>query len=136
MEEIVFSTEKEMQIVQLTAMINEKIEEFNRDIEEGILHVYAPHATGAIMINESADPNIQEDIINKLKDLFPKGDNYKHNCIDNNAHSHLMSTFLGCSETVPIRKNELKLGTWQDISFVETDGPRTTRKVYIQIIEK
>ncbi len=134
MKTITFSTDKEMQIIQLTDKIKEKIKDI--DVEEGILHVFAPHATGAIIINESADPKVQEDIINKLKDLFPKGAGYKHDLVDGNAHSHLMSTFLGCSETVPIKNGEMQLGTWQDISFVETDGPRKKRNVYIQVIEK
>jgi len=134
MKRITFSTNQEMEIIQLTNKIKKKLEDIG--IREGILHVYAPHATGAIIINESADPKVQQDIINKLKDLFPKGAGYKHDTVDNNAHSHLMSTFLGCSETIPIKDGEIKLGTWQDISFVETDGPRTRRNIYIQIMEK
>lgn len=134
MKEITFSTEKELQVVQITGKVKEKVNETG--INKGIVQVFAPHATGAIIINESADPKVREDIVNKLKDLFPKGAGYKHDVIDNNAHSHLMSTFLGCSETIPLEKGELKLGTWQDISFVETDGPREKRKVYIQVIEK
>ncbi|MFW5902965.1 MAG: secondary thiamine-phosphate synthase enzyme YjbQ [archaeon] len=135
MKEVTFSTQKEMQVIQLTDKIREKLNESKEEIKEGLLHVYAPHATGAVIINESADPNVRKDIINKLKDLFPKDDDYKHDRIDNNAHSHLMSTFIGCSETVPIKNNELKLGTWQNISFIETDGPRSKRKVYIQVIK-
>ncbi len=134
MKKITFSTNKEMEVIQLTDKIKKKTGKI--DVEDGILHVYAPHATGAVIINESADPNVQKDIINKLKDIFPKNAGYEHDCIDNNAHSHLMSTFLGCSETVPIENGEIKLGTWQDISFVETDGPRKERKVYVQIIDR
>ncbi len=134
MKKITFSTNQEMEIIQLTDKIKKKMEDI--DIGNGLLHVYAPHATGAIIINESADPNVQKDILNKLKDIFPKNAGYEHDCIDNNAHSHLMSTFLGCSETIPIENGKINLGTWQDISFVETDGPREKRNVYIQIIEK
>ncbi len=134
MKKITFSTDKEMEIIQLTNKIKKEIKDI--DVEKGLIHIFAPHATGAIIINESADPKVQEDIINKLKDLFPKGAGYKHDLVDGNAHSHLMSTFLGCSETIPIKDGEIQLGTWQDISFVETDGPRTKRNVYIQVIEK
>lgn len=134
MKTITFSTQKEMEVIQLTSKIKEKTKDTH--IKEGLMHIYAPHATGIIIINESADPNVQKDIINKLKELFPKNAEYKHNCIDDNAHSHLMSTFLGCSETIPIQNGEMQLGTWQDISFIETDGPRTKRRVYIQTIER
>lgn len=134
MKKITFSTSKDMEIVQLTSKIKKEIKGI--DVGESLIHVYAPHATGAIIINESADSKVQEDIINKLKDLFPKGAGYKHDLVDGNAHSHLMSTFLGCSETIPIENGEMQLGTWQDVSFVETDGPRSKRNVYIQVIEK
>lgn len=134
MKEIEFSTDREMQLIQLTDRVEEKLSE--AELEDGFVHIFAPHATGAIIINESADPKVQEDIIDKLKDLFPKDAGYKHDVVDNNAHSHLMSTFLGCSETVPVAEGELQLGTWQDISFVETDGPRSKRKIYLQFVEK
>lgn len=134
MKKITFSTDKEMGVIQLTNKIQSKLDEL--DVQNGLVNIFAPHATGAIIINESADPKVQKDIMDKLKGLFPKGDGYRHDKVDSNAHSHLMSTFLGCSETIPIVDGELQLGTWQDISFIETDGPRGKRGVYLQAVEK
>lgn len=41
-------------------------------VKEGICHVYVPHATAAIVVNENADPNIQKDFLTHLNKIFPK----------------------------------------------------------------
>ncbi len=130
---ITFSTQRELQLIQITDKVKEEVEKTK--IKDGTVNIYTPHATGAIIINESADPAMRQDILDKLKQLFPKAAGYKHDQIDNNAHSHLMSTFLGCNETVPLEKGEMKMGTWQDISFVETDGPRKQRKIHVKVLQ-
>ncbi|MBI4124462.1 MAG: YjbQ family protein [Deltaproteobacteria bacterium] len=103
-------------------------------ISDGICHVYVPHATAAIIINENADPNIQTDFINVLNKVFPSHSGYLHDRIDNNAQSHMIASCLGPSETIPISNGKLQLGTWQAIMLVELDGPRPSRKIHVQII--
>ncbi len=71
-----------------------------------------------------------ESILNKI---IPKNNSYKHDFIDNNADSHIKSLFLGSSETIPFSNNDLSIGTWQSVFFVEFDGPRT-RKVELTVI--
>ncbi|OJH50110.1 hypothetical protein MPF_0905 [Methanohalophilus portucalensis FDF-1] len=59
-----------------------------------------------------------------LERLVPSNADYYHDRIDNNADAHLRAVLLGNSETMPVRKGDLELGTWQSIFFVELDGPR------------
>ncbi len=114
--------------------ITDKVKEILKDskIKEGILNIYLPHSTAAIIINENADPNIQDDIIEALNNIIPQG-NWKHDKIDNNAAAHIKASIIGCSKSIPIKNNELQLGTWQDIFLADFDGPRT-RKVVITLI--
>lgn len=108
----------------------------NSKVKEGICFIYVPHATGGITINENADPNIKDDIIKAVNKIVPEHDNYKHDAIDNNAAAHIKSTLIGVSKAIPISSGKLQLGTWQSLMFTEWDGPRSSRKIIVEIIKK
>ena len=103
-------------------------------INTGTANVYAQGATAAIMIQESWDNSVQNDVINLLKKLIPAGI-WEHDRQDNNADAHLKSGLVGPSETIPIVNGNLGLSTWQNIFFCEFDGPRSQRNIVITITE-
>jgi secondary thiamine-phosphate synthase enzyme len=97
-------------------------------IDEGICHVYVPHATAAIVVNENDDPNLCTDVLEALDRQIPEGV-WRHDRIDGNGAAHIQAAILGPSETIPIAAEQLVLGTWQAIMLVELDGPRERRVV-------
>ncbi len=99
-------------------------------IKDGICYLYVPHTTGAITINEGADPNVVVDILTTLDRLIPWRNNYRH--MEGNAAAHIKTSLMGSSERIFIDNGKLVLGTWQRIFFCEFDGPRT-RKLLIKI---
>jgi secondary thiamine-phosphate synthase enzyme len=103
-------------------------------VVDGLCHVYVPHATAAIAINENDDPNIGVDVVNALRKLVIEHDGWLHDRIDNNAASHIKAAIIGPSETIPIRGGRLALGTWQNIFLCEFDGPRSGRSVVVTIL--
>ena len=100
-------------------------------MKSGICHVFTPHTTAAITINENADPDVPKDIIMELNKIIPLNDNYRH--IEGNSAAHIKSSLVGASEMVIIENGNLVLGTWQSIFFCEFDGPRT-RKVLVKLV--
>ena len=92
-------------------------------VKDGALLVYCPHTTGAITINESADPAVVTDIDSKLCRVAPHSDGYRHS--EGNSDAHVKSSLVGCSETVLVSNGALVLGRWQGVFFCEFDGPRT-----------
>ncbi|MHA1797345.1 MAG: secondary thiamine-phosphate synthase enzyme YjbQ [Candidatus Helarchaeota archaeon] len=102
------------------------------DLKDGIITIFTRHTTSGIIINED-ERGLVQDFINFMKKLVPKSAGYKHDRIDNNAHSHLQATLVPCSVTVPFKNGILELGTWQSIFFFEFDGPRS-RTILIKII--
>lgn len=130
--EIFLKTKKREEIIDITSKIKEQVAK--QKIKNGLCFIFVPHATAAITINESYDPNIKEDFLNFLKNLVPKG-RWLHDKIDNNADAHIKSAIVGSSVIIPISNSQLQLGTWQGIMFCEFDGPRE-RKVILQFIEK
>ena len=115
--------------------ITEQVTDFAREqhISNGTCLVSAPHATAAIIANENEN-GLRNDLLAKIEDLFPQSSRYAHNAIDDNADAHVAAAFLGHSITFPIVKGRFVRGTWQNIFFVELDGPRSRREVYLQIM--
>jgi len=130
-KEITFPTSKEIELVNITSEVEKILEE--SEVKEGICILFAPHATGMLIINED-EPGLKEDILQSLQRIIPKKANYRHDEIDDNAFSHILSALIGTEKVIPIKNGRLQLGTWQEIFFVETDGPRERRRVLITII--
>jgi len=97
-------------------------------VDHGLCHVYVPHATAAVVVNENDDPNLCTDILDALERQIPAGI-WRHDRIDSNGAAHIQAAILGPSETVPVREGHLLLGTWQAIMLVELDGPRDRRVI-------
>lgn len=129
MAEFSVRTKKRQEMVDITGKVGDLVKQSGAS--DGICLVYVPHATAAVAINENADPNVCDDILEALAGLVPDG-KWRHDRIDNNAAAHIKATLLGPSEAVPIRAGRLRLGTWQSLMLVELDGPRE-RTVIVEI---
>ncbi len=130
-EEIRFSTEGREQVVLLTRHVEHVVE--RSGIGEGLCLVYAPHATGILIANEN-EPGLVRDIVSRVKSLFPPNAPYEHNRIDDNAHAHLASVFTGHFLVFPVINARLVRGTWQEVMFVELDGPRPQRRIIVVVL--
>ncbi|MFD1414359.1 secondary thiamine-phosphate synthase enzyme YjbQ [Oceanobacillus jeddahense] len=123
-------TNKKQEFVFLDSQLENILAESG--VQEGIMIVYCPHTTGAITINENADPDVRRDLSLGMNETFPNKAAYVH--MEGNSDGHMKSSVVGASETLIISNGQLVLGTWQSVYFCEFDGPRT-RKVYVKIIE-
>lgn len=115
-------------MIDITDQVQQVVKE--EHLDEGFLIVYVPHTTAGITINEGADPDVQQDIIDTLEQLVPENRSYHHS--EGNSDAHIKASLLGSSATVLISNGRLVLGTWQHIFFYEGDGPRH-RTVYLSI---
>lgn len=97
----------------------------------GLCHLYVPHTTAGITINEAADPSVAEDILMVLNRIVPWQDQYRH--LEGNSPAHVKAVLVGASQTVAIQNGNLVLGTWQGIFFCEFDGPRR-RSLHLTLI--
>jgi secondary thiamine-phosphate synthase enzyme len=94
-------------------------------IKSGICHLFVPHTTAGILVNEHADPSVVEDIAAQLEEMVPQNKSYRH--LEGNAPAHIKAGLIGDSRTLFIEDGKLVLGTWQGIFFCEFDGPRNRR---------
>ncbi|ACS89268.1 hypothetical protein TSIB_0200 [Thermococcus sibiricus MM 739] len=130
-EELRFSTRGEIDLVDITRDIEEIVEK--SEIKNGQVLVFVPGATGAIVTIEHEN-DLLEDFKRVLRELVPKGAGYKHDIIDNNAHSHLRASLLGSSLVLPIVDGKVVRGLWQQIFFVELDVRPRRRRLVVQIM--
>ena len=97
---------------------------------EGLLHLFIPHTTCAITINENADPAVLTDLIKAYRAVIPTV-RFEH--AEGNSDAHFLSSLIGVSLLVPYSGGRMDLGRWQGIYFVELDGPRK-RKLEIRLV--
>ncbi|MFN8641922.1 MAG: secondary thiamine-phosphate synthase enzyme YjbQ [Candidatus Binatia bacterium] len=124
--ELTVHSARQHQVVDLTAEVARVVADSG--VAEGLCHVYVPHATAAVVINENDDPNIGDDLLDALDRLVPQGQ-WRHDRIDANGAAHIKAALLGPGETVPVCNARLQLGTWQAIMLVDLDGPRQRRVI-------
>lgn len=111
--------------------ITDEIKKVVKGKEGKLLHIYTPHTTCGLLINEDADPSVMKDIIEALERIVPEHYPYKH--LEGNAHAHIKSSIVGCSVMIPFSGGSPMLGTWQGIFLIEFDGPRE-RRVSVMLI--
>ncbi len=117
------------QMIDVTSQVREIVQQSG--IKDGLVHVYSMHTTGAITINENADPAVEADILSCINKVIPWDDNFRH--MEGNSAAHIKVSLFGPSEIIPLEGGKLVLGTWQGIFFCEFDGPRT-RRVNVKIM--
>jgi secondary thiamine-phosphate synthase enzyme len=128
MKEISVRTSTRTQLVNITPMVASALAEL--DPAATLCHVFVPHTTAAVIVNEAADPAVAGDLAAAYRAMVPEIP-FAH--AEGNSDSHLMATLLGNSVTIPVENGRLKLGIWQGIFFVDLDGPRT-RRVWVSTI--
>jgi secondary thiamine-phosphate synthase enzyme len=125
---ISFATKGEIEFIDLTEQIQDVVAKSR--IKNGIVHVFAPHATGVIILTEN-EQGLLEDIRKFLDTAIPRNGEYVH---PSNAHSHLRSILLPPDRTLPVIDSHVEFGTWQSLMFVETDVCPRKRTVTIQVM--
>lgn len=128
MNEISVRTSARTQLVNITSKVASIVAEL--DPSATLCHVYVPHTTAAVVVNEAADPDVATDLAAAYQAMVPKI-SFAH--AEGNSDSHLLATLLGDSVTIPVEDGRLKLGIWQGIFFVELDGPRT-RRAWVSVV--
>lgn len=128
---IELETDRREALIDITSRVRSLVQQSG--IRNGLVALYAQGATAALMIQENWDDSVQQDVIDLLRKLIPRGV-WQHDAQDGNGDAHLKSGLVGPSEIVPLIDGQLGLSTWQNIFFCEFDGPRRKRTVVCTIL--
>lgn len=110
------------ELVDITADVNNLLAT-SGGADNGLCHVFVPHTTAGITINENADPAVPQDILKVLNTVIPWEADYQH--LEGNSAAHIKASLVGASQTIAVERQRLVLGRWQGLFFCEFDGPRT-----------
>ena len=127
-EKYYLQTNKREEFVDLSSSIEDFLK--NKRCKSGFLHIYCPHTTASVIVQESTDSQLQLDILDALRKIAPK-EGFRH--AEGNADAHIKSAITKESVCIYLNEGRLLLGTWQNIYFCEFDGPRK-RSVYINFM--
>ena len=127
-DRIVFGTKGEIELIDLTGKVHDVVR--RSGIKNGLIHVFAPHATGVLILTEH-EPSLDMDFKDFLEKIIPKNGGYRH---PSNAHSHLRSMLLSPDKTLPVMDGQAIFGTWQSLVFVETDVYPRQRTIIMQVL--
>jgi secondary thiamine-phosphate synthase enzyme len=122
-------TSRRTEWVKITSEVNRCVAESG--VLSGICHLYVPHTTAGVTINEGDDPDVARDTEAAFDRVVPREAGYKH--YEGNSDSHIKASLVGCSQSVWIEDGRLQLGRWQAVFFCEFDGPRN-REVHVKIV--
>ena len=129
-ETLTVPTNHRTELLDLTSQVQKVVKQSG--VSEGLCHLFVPHTTAAVTINESADPSVKSDILMVLNKIISEQEPYRHQ--EGNSPAHIKSSIIGCQITVLVSKGRLVLGTWQGIFFCEFDGPRS-RRLHVKMVE-
>lgn len=127
--ELEIVTQRRTQLLDVTAGIAKMVKDSG--VHAGICHVYVPHTTAAITINEGYDPDVAADMESALDRMVPRDVSFRH--AEGNSDSHIKAALIGSSVSIFVTAGHLELGQWQKIFFCEFDGPRQ-RQLRLKIV--
>ncbi len=102
---------------------------------DGLLSVFAPHATCGIVIVELGAGS-DDDLVEALDRLLPREDRYYRHRHGSPGHGadHVLPLFVGPSMTVPVVDGSLQLGTWQSIALLDPNEDNSVRTVLLSLL--
>jgi secondary thiamine-phosphate synthase enzyme len=126
-------SEGEGDIIDMTMQLSNKVEESK--IKNGTVTIFVSGSTAAVTTIEY-EPGLVHDFPEMLSRIVPKDIENEHDNTwhDGNGHSHVRSSLIGPSLTIPIIGGKLTLGTWQQVVLLEMDTRSRNRTVILQII--
>ena len=121
--ELEINTGVRSEMCNVTARVQDVVRECG--VVEGSCHLFVPHTTAAVTVNEQADPSVVRDMLAQLERMVPERADYEH--AEGNSPAHVKCSLIGVSLVLAVTGGRLALGTWQGIFFCEFDGPRRRR---------
>jgi secondary thiamine-phosphate synthase enzyme len=102
--------------------------------EDGLLHVFAPHATAGVALMETGAGS-ERDLEELLDRLLPRDDRYthRHGSVGHGG-DHLLPVLVSPSLVLPVVGGEVELGTWQSVVLVDPNRENDTRHVRLSVV--
>jgi secondary thiamine-phosphate synthase enzyme len=118
----------------VTTDLTAEVIDFCRDLGDGLLSVFVPHATAGVALME-VHSGSEPDLEATLERMLPVDDRYRHRHGSvGHGRDHVVPAIVSPSVTVPVFQGVPALGTWQSIVLVDTNADNPSRRVRLSFI--
>jgi secondary thiamine-phosphate synthase enzyme len=102
--------------------------------QDGLLHVFVPHATAGLAVIETGAGS-DTDLLTALEQLLPADDRWRHrHGSPGHGRDHVLPAWIPPYATLPVIGGRIAFGTWQSLCLVDPNGDNPTRQVRFSFI--
>jgi secondary thiamine-phosphate synthase enzyme len=122
---------RELQVTSGSDLVTDltaEVVDFCRDLGDGLLNVFVPHATAGVALIETGSGS-ERDLAATIDRLWPLDVRYAHqHGSQGHGRDHVLPAFVSPSIVLPVVDGAPALGTWQSVVLVDSnvDNPRRT----------
>jgi secondary thiamine-phosphate synthase enzyme len=103
-------------------------------VTTGLCTVFLRHTSASLVVQENADPAVLHDLERWMAKLAPEGRDYEHDAEGpDDMPSHLRSAVTRSSESIPVTRGALALGTWQALYVWEHRRAGHRREIVVHV---
>jgi secondary thiamine-phosphate synthase enzyme len=105
-------------------------------ISIGTLNLFLKHTSASLALGENYEKEVRDDLESFFNDIVSEDKPYYTHTYEgkDDMPSHIKSTIIGVSLTIPITNGKLNLGTWQGIYLNEHRNHSSVREIVATII--
>ncbi|MCE0556764.1 secondary thiamine-phosphate synthase enzyme YjbQ [Motilimonas sp. E26] len=91
------------------------------EVSVGLAHIFIQHTSAGLTINENADPTVRQDFEQFFNRTVPEDEPYYKHIYEgsDDLPSHIKSSLLGHSVSVPVTNGRFNMGIWQGLYLCE-----------------
>ena len=113
----------------LVTDVTPDLERFCRDKGDGLVHVFAPHATAGLALMELGSGS-EHDLGELLARILPRDDRYLHrHGSTGHGADHLLPTLINPTLVLVVVGGQVQLGTWQRLALIDTNRDNLVRSL-------
>lgn len=115
--------------------LTDEVAAFCRGAGDGLVHVFAPHATAGLALVETGAGS-EHDLLDALARMLPRDDGqwrHRHGAPGHGA-DHVLPALVAPFLVIPVDDGRLALGTWQRVCLVDTNVDNRRRRVRLSFL--
>jgi secondary thiamine-phosphate synthase enzyme len=114
--------------------LTDDVRAFCRARGDGLVNVFAPHATAGVAIIETGARS-DDDLVDALERLLPRDDRYRHaHGSPGHGADHVLPAIVAPTLVVPVQGGDLLLGVWQSVVLVDLNRDNPRREVRLSFL--
>jgi len=111
-----------------------EVESFCAGLGDGLVHVFAPHATAGLALMELGSGS-EADLDEIMARVLPRDDRYRHrHGSPGHGADHLLPVLVSPSLILPVLDGRVALGTWQRVAVVDFNTDNPSRRLRLSFV--